>query len=54
MTRNQARAVNNYLKLGSTPWFHYPANGCWGVTAGRLSYYFFFNDADEIVRVIID
>jgi len=52
MTPTRAHAITSYL--GSLPWTSYPANGCLGVTCGRLSYYFFFNDADEIVRVIID
>jgi hypothetical protein len=31
----------------------YPANRCWGVVCGRVSYYVFF-EGDHIVRVIID
>jgi hypothetical protein len=31
----------------------YPANRCWGVVSGRVSYYVFF-EGDHIVRVIID
>ena len=31
----------------------YPANRCWGVVCGRVSYYVFF-EGDHITRVIID
>lgn len=54
MTQTQIQAVNTYLNCGSNPWISYPANGCLGVVYGRVSYYFFFDDADQITRVIID
>ena len=52
MTPTRAHAITQYL--GSRPWTSYPGNGCTGVTCGMLSYYFFFNDHDQITRVIID
>ena len=54
MNQTQIQAVNNYLGCGSRPWTSYPGNGCVGVTYGRLSYYFFFDDYDRITRVVID
>ena len=53
MTQTQIQAVNAYLNCGSNPWISYPANGCIGVTYGRVSYYFFFA-GDVITRVEID
>lgn len=54
MNQTQIQAVNDYLGCGSRPWTSYPGNGCVGVTYGRLSYYFFFDDYDRITRVVID
>jgi hypothetical protein len=51
---NAARKQALHTYLGRTDWEAYRANGCLGVICGLVSYYFFFNDADQIVRVIID
>ena len=52
MTPTRDLAIDQYL--GTRSWTSYPGNGCTGVICGRLSYYFFFNDHDQIVRVVID
>ena len=52
MNANRKQALDAYL--GRTDWEAYRDNGCVGVICGRVSYYFFFNDADQIIRVIVD
>ena len=51
---NASRRMAIDMHLGRTDWHDYRGNGCVGVVCGRVSYYFFFDAADQITRVIID
>ena len=53
MNTKQTAAVNAHLK-GRAWEFYGKRTGAYWIVSGVLSFYFFFNDSNEIVKVLID